>query len=442
MIKLVNKYKPQFIVLICFMFHFLSSYPGGMGPDSIAQFEESLSGNYSSHHPPLMAMLWSILNIIYTGPQSMLIMHISALWGSILLLYLADESNEYRKWYFILPFYPMILSQSTMIWKDVGFAYSTLLIIACYFYYSSRQSYISNVQALALLLVAFYAVGIKFQAKFILIFLTYLISKIYIKKSATHRLVFTILLSALIIAANSFIIKHYTKDTNSQQIRQFYDIAGIAVKVDDPSLFPEHVSRHQEFDFEGVKNNYTPKWVDTLYYHNKYFSISYEPNEIELMEQAFWEAIKKHPFEYLQHRLANFAYSMRPETSYFYAYIGDDTVQTYNLHNFKFNILKKLVIKYLKLVPSLITGNYINLLILLAYAFYLIKDNDKTSSSYNVIKYISLITFAYYISLFITTQASDYRYHFIIRLILILSLPIYFHNISKMQLVRIKNHTC
>lgn len=63
-----RKYYPIILCFVLMVLHFLSTYLGGMMVDNFSHYEQSISGNYFSHHPPLMSMVWSLLNYIYQGP--------------------------------------------------------------------------------------------------------------------------------------------------------------------------------------------------------------------------------------------------------------------------------------------------------------------------------------------------------------------------------------
>ena len=86
-----NKYFPFFLAGFLMLLHFLSGYPGGMTPDSMDQFNQALVFNFSSHHPPLMAILWSGFNFIYKGPQLILLFQLGLIWGGALFLYYGDQ---------------------------------------------------------------------------------------------------------------------------------------------------------------------------------------------------------------------------------------------------------------------------------------------------------------------------------------------------------------
>lgn len=212
MIKNYIKKNPFVFCLILFLIHFLAAYPRGMTPDSYHQFFQSLNFyDVTSHHPPLMAMVWSVFNYIYTGPQLYLLFHLSMLWVSVYILYKADENNKYSWLYCILPFTPGIFAVSGMIWKDIGFAYSFFLCFSICIYYHYKQIKPSLLVLILLLLTCFYGVSVKFQAKFIAPILIYFIVSLFFT-NWWKRIITCIIISIIIIGSNTLIIRHFTRD--------------------------------------------------------------------------------------------------------------------------------------------------------------------------------------------------------------------------------------
>jgi hypothetical protein len=57
-------------------------YPGDMrDPDPIDQFQQRLAFHFTDWDPPLMALLWSGLNALWTGPQLMFILQLGLYGG-------------------------------------------------------------------------------------------------------------------------------------------------------------------------------------------------------------------------------------------------------------------------------------------------------------------------------------------------------------------------
>lgn len=260
------EYKPYLIVFLLFGLHFLSGYPGGMSPDTFDQFGQSLALKFNSHHPPVMAMVWSLFHKIYPGPQTMLFFHLLLLWGGVLILYFSNPDNKYKWMYFIIPFIPNVLSQSTMIWKDIGFGLCFFFVTSVCIFYTYQQKKAPIYVTILLLFISFYGMAIKFQAQFIVPLLVYWIISISTDKSLQMKLLYSAIGCVFLIYSNLAIIGRYSINTNSWQIRQVFDLAGIVYQTDDEKLFPEYIRESEIYSFEKVKKYYTPKWVDPLFF--------------------------------------------------------------------------------------------------------------------------------------------------------------------------------
>ena len=68
------------VVFLLFSANLAWHFPGKMAPDSIAQYNQAISGEYSDWHPPVMAFVWSFLLRISDGPQLLLILHLFCYW--------------------------------------------------------------------------------------------------------------------------------------------------------------------------------------------------------------------------------------------------------------------------------------------------------------------------------------------------------------------------
>jgi hypothetical protein len=435
---LKNRYFPIFLGVMLMLFHFLSAYPGGMSYDSFVQYQQSLDGNFLSSHPPLMAMVWSLFHNIYQGPQTMLCFHLALLWSGVLLLFYADETNKYRKLYFILPFVPMILSQSGTIWKDVGFSFSVFFITSACIFYTYRKKYTSTPVFVGLLLICFYAVGIKFQAQFIIPIVIYFIISIYLNAKIVLKLVLCSIISVIIIWSNLFLINNFSINTHFYQIRQFFDIAGVSVRINDDSIIPEYVRKLPIYNFEKLKSAYTPQLVNAITFtpETKVYEMTLDENDLKEINLAFFNAVKKHPIMYLQHRGVNFFYNMNSVKFTDYALVESNlsTAKNVKIHQFEKNRLKRLITKILSRIPSILTRNIICFLIGIIYALHYIKHFKNNSPELVILKYITLIIMVHTITLFFTTMAPDYRYFYIVRMLSLFTLPIYLKSVSQQSI--------
>lgn len=422
------EHKPYFIVLLLFGLHYLSAYPGGMSPDTLTQYSQSLSFDFISSNPPIMAMFWSVLNFIYKGPQLMLLVQLCFLWGGILLLYNSNPDNKYKKLYFILPFLPHILSQSATIWKDVVFAFSFFFVVSSCIYYTYKKEQISFLKLCGLVLISFYGMAVKFQAQFIVIILIFWVISLAIKRSLWIRLVIASVVSFVMISTNLYVINVNSTKANWWQLRAVFDIAGISMQTGNDELFPDYIKEDELYDYNKLKDNFSHKTVDYIFFEEKgrIFRHSFDPKKSNSLQQSFNEAILKHPFYYLYHRMAVFSYTLKSCYFYHYAFLDDIEAKNRGIHKFKKEKLKRVIVHYLKAFPRFLPANAFALLLVLFYAFQLFSKRQLAHEpEYNVLKYITLLSLGHTIVILFTVMSSDYRYYYVVRVLSFMAIPIY-----------------
>ncbi|WP_341752868.1 MULTISPECIES: hypothetical protein [unclassified Candidatus Tisiphia] len=421
------KYYPIILCFTLMFFHFLSAYPGGMTVDSFSQYEQSISGNYFSHHPPLMSMIWSLLNHIYQGPQIMLLWHLVLLWGGVLLLFYADRQNKYRYLYFVIPFLPNILAQSGVIWKDIGFGLGSFFVIASCIFYSYHQKRPSYLAAIGLLLVIFYVVGVKFQAQFIAPILILFVLSVSLKANWFIRIIVTIILSLVIIEGNNYLAKHFSTDSHANQLRQLFDIAGVIVAIDNDYLLPDYVKEDKNlYSFEKLKSLYTPTLVNALVFGDvRIYNSTSDPIKLQELESSYVKAATHYPLAFLKHRIKNFILLMK--SAEYYSddlFIDPNEAEKYGIY-LKKNHVKDLVIAYLKAFPRLITKNFISFILIFVYLAAILTNKQSNNPEKVILTYIVAIGLVFSVVLFFATMACDYRYYYVIRVLTLFSLPIY-----------------
>ena len=375
-----------------------------------------------------MAMLWSLLNYIYPGPQTMLFVHLSLLWLSVGFLYFADKTNKYRWIYFIIPFLPNIFVQSANIWKDIAFGNSFLFVFSVSVYYLYRKNKTSIWMFLISLLVVFYGTSVKFQAQFIVPFIIYFMFLAILKTNYLYNIFGSIILSIILITSNNFIIDKYTVNTESWQLRQLFDISAIIQELDDDTDLPQYVKNYKNYNFQTLKDNFTHKWVDTLIFpEDRVFTTTLDTKELDELNNTFTKLITNHPFLYLKHRIINFFWLMQESVSAtaFTQSMNIKEITDVNIHHFENNYLKAFLIKILRIIPKIFTVNMLSVIIIFYYGFYCYKHFTLENNEIKILIFITISSIIFMLVLFFKTMASDYRYYHFIRLFSLFSLPIF-----------------
>ena len=97
-------------------------YPGLTSPDSVLQYNEAVSGRFTTQHPPMMAEIWRLLLPFGHGPLPMLVLIQLLYWASFaaLAVYCAWRANRPSAVLATMGgLFPLLLNFSGTIWKDV-----------------------------------------------------------------------------------------------------------------------------------------------------------------------------------------------------------------------------------------------------------------------------------------------------------------------------------
>jgi len=145
---------------------FISSivfYPGFMSPDSLTQYAASKALLFNDWHPPIMSWAWSILNLFFQGPEGLLYFHLAFLWLGLYIWFLRYRENKYSWLILIIGFLPWVINFSGVLWKDVGMAFSLLLLAGI------GVSERTPTRVVLALMLLFYAINLRHNAIFAVI---------------------------------------------------------------------------------------------------------------------------------------------------------------------------------------------------------------------------------------------------------------------------------
>lgn len=124
----VKAWRPRLVCALCAALGLVLSvaafYPGVFTPDSLEQFAQARSGDFSDWHPPAMAALWSVLNRVHEGPVLLFLLHLALLWGGLWLIGGALARVGWR-WGVLFPLIglaPFVFNYTGLLWKDVALA--------------------------------------------------------------------------------------------------------------------------------------------------------------------------------------------------------------------------------------------------------------------------------------------------------------------------------
>jgi tetratricopeptide (TPR) repeat protein len=108
-------------------------FPGVMSPDSLDQLRQADAWSYSTTQPPIMTLLWSMLNLVIAGPALMLFLQAAMWWGGWVLV-IGRLVPARRRWVqplvlLVLGFWPPLFAMTGTIWRDVHMTLALLVAI-------------------------------------------------------------------------------------------------------------------------------------------------------------------------------------------------------------------------------------------------------------------------------------------------------------------------
>ncbi len=96
-------------------------YPGFVSFDTAHQWYQVRHGEYSDHHPPLMAFLWSLTEPLLPGPGAPFLFQVAIWWASLAVLatQLFQRTSSQILAVLLVGFAPPLFVLLTHVWKDV-----------------------------------------------------------------------------------------------------------------------------------------------------------------------------------------------------------------------------------------------------------------------------------------------------------------------------------
>ncbi len=302
---------PYYGLALLFIINLWLVWPGQMTPDSYTQYQEALTNTYSAAHPPLMSFVWHLCALVLTGSGLVCLLHLLLLYGACWTFMQSFKNSPLKFYYLIFPLLPAIAFYSSMIWKDVGLAFSYLAFSSGLTYFIIQEKKPSHSQYLVLILLLFYGTAVKFQAIYTAPGLILGLSFIWNNFKLNYKTWRTAIVGYLILCSSVLAVNQLLETPSANkhwwQYVKIYDLAGISIALNQP-LFPDYILQAKNFDFELIKQKFNYERVDDLVFFSDSPIVS-TINIIDLQNLlTHWrKAVYQHPLIYLQHRWHNWA---------------------------------------------------------------------------------------------------------------------------------------
>ncbi len=311
----LNHYLPYITLVFIFLINVLIIWPGQMNPDSIGQYNSAINSEYTDAHPPMMSVLWRLLDFFHKGPGLLFLFHLLLLYTALIIFISIFRESKLSWFYVIFPLLPQILFYSGGIWKDVGFAFSYLLSIAIVSFLISKNKKPGFFLILLIFFLLFYGTLIKFQAMYVLPFMLFGLVYTLNDFKINFKIFILTLFSYVyfIFLANAF--NNYfvgeSKKSHFWQFVKLYDLAAISLQANQ-ELFPDFIKQNQNYSFEKIKKRFNPEQVDEIVFP-KDSPLIKGKNEEErnALLNCWYYVIYQYPFFYLKHRFRNWLYIIK-----------------------------------------------------------------------------------------------------------------------------------
>lgn len=414
--ELKNYKNGIFICILGFAATFFAFYPGFMSWDSMNQYEQALSGEYNDWQPPVMAVFWSILNMISRGPQLMLAFHLTLYWASFLILYVTYKKRGSRLavYFPLVAFSPFLLNTVGVIWKDVGLAVSWTFCIALLIYCSSSRHRIGFVSGAMIYTAFLYGYLIRNNSFVSAPIMLVLIFYVHITTNKAESLkkwtviagVSAVALVCAVVLANTFNTAISTRTFQVQYV-MLDDLAAI-YRSTDSEYFPDHIRNTEKYgdflrDVKRIK-------IGALFYPSNSYYATRNGNEYYILRSQWVKAIRENLGAYIKYRCEVFfdlflAPNYNGAMSEYFSIIP-------NQHDIVFKptwlfIGYKSVVQSIRhLLPFLfrpISWFYLNIVVLLAIMVWKRFREDV------LICCLWLVSFSYFIGYLVYLTALDFR---------------------------------
>lgn len=325
------------IILLLTVFALINVYlrfPGEMGTDAISQYRQIHSGVLTDWHPPIMALLWSLLDRVWRGSGLLFVLHAGLYWLGYLLLAVGLYRCEdtVGAWCVVaIALFPTNVLLLHEITKDVGLAVTCLIAFSVI--YSSRRANrsLSPIVIVSLIVLIIYATLVRANAIFATPALILYLIWPTLNRRPMVAIMFYIGMLIIFIPASGFINHNLIAAKRDEAIRslEVFDMAGIADRTDDASMF-----QSQGNALEAVKRCYTPTLWDPI----GGAPCGLLPRIGSPTATLWLRAIQNHPRAYLRHRLSYFS---RAINSRYLHHIPEDEAYDWNYFlNSKPHLLK------------------------------------------------------------------------------------------------------
>ncbi|GJM10034.1 MAG: hypothetical protein DHS20C11_23100 [Lysobacteraceae bacterium] len=278
----------------------IAFWPGYMSFDSASQYGQALAGAYNTHHPPLMAMLWSITDQIIEGPGGLVLLHLLAYGAGLCMLLIACRLPGWVSVLVavLLTLWPANLAILPYAWKDTG-QVAFLVLAAGAIALQTR----SASRWLLLLVFVALAVATAYRPLGVLATGPLAILSIRLAKLSWPKVSGAVAIVTLAVLPSLIALHPAVKRLDMFAQVGLWDVfmtgvhAGLNLVPDEVVAFPMSIEQQRA----AANPHYSvPVYIQMPLTGDL---LNPQPGQIESVKRAWKTAVTEHPWAYLQHRV-------------------------------------------------------------------------------------------------------------------------------------------
>ncbi len=287
-------------------------FPGYMSPDSISQLGQGRTLSFTDWHPPVMSLLWGLLDRIAPGPAGMLILHNLIFWTglSLFVYHLGFERGWAAAAILLVGLSPPVLALLSTIWKDVAMGCSLLLGCGLLLRAERSRSKIAWVMALVSL---WYATAVRHNAIIavtpLAIWAALIWGQLFQRKGGRLWLSVALrafLLVMLLVVTSNGVNKLLSPGRSLYPLQTIlvHDLVGVSLEINTLYL-PEYlIAALPSADVSELRRLYTPNEVVPLFCCDGKgrFELTSDPDKLSRLWTVWRSVIPRHLRAYINHR--------------------------------------------------------------------------------------------------------------------------------------------
>jgi hypothetical protein len=301
------------LIAVCgFVAVCLVCWPGFMSEDSVDQLIQARQHQFSDDHPPLMAMIWTLIDLVIPGPAGMLLLLNALYWGGLLV--------SFRYWplrprarviaFACVAAFPPLLVNLGVIWKDILMQGALVCLLAAYLRYRVSRGVVPLIVGFVFLVIALAARHNAAAAAWPLLALLVAAHPRWSPRLGRWQRSLAALGVALVLLVVSLqglsrALKPFVRETHFWQLAPLFDLAGMSVHADQMLIDPSLGILRSDISLEELRRTYNPRHPLSLFYppgEVPPIGHTEDPQTLSAIARNWSQAVAAHPWAYLQTR--------------------------------------------------------------------------------------------------------------------------------------------